>query len=307
MAGALPPARPRLALQGAGLGLRRGFLPELLAAAPADLPDFLEIAPENWMGMGGRHARDLRALAERYPLMCHGLSLSIGGIRPLDTGFLRALRTFLDQHQVLLYSEHLSYTTDEGHLYDLLPIPFTEEAVAHVVARLRQAQDLLGRRIVLENVSYYAAPGPEMSELDFLLAVLERADCELLLDVNNVFVNARNHGHDAAAFLAALPAARVAYVHIAGHTEVAPDLRVDSHGSEVIPDVWDLLERTYAQCGVLPTLLERDFNIPPLPRLLAEVQEIRRCQSRAVAGAGSGGQAATGPAVLSATGGAHVS
>jgi uncharacterized protein (UPF0276 family) len=277
VSGSLPPARHPV--QGAGLGLRRSFLPELSAIPAAALPDFLEIAPENWMGMGGRHARQLSEAGERFPLVCHGLSLSIGGTRPLDTRFLRDLRAFLDTHRVRVYSEHLSYTTDEGHLYDLLPIPFTEEAVAHVAARVAEVQERLGRRIALENVSYYAAPGAEMSELDFLLAVLERADCDLLLDVNNIYVNSINHGYDAAAFLDALPASRVSYLHIAGHYVEAPDLRVDTHGSDVIPEVWALLARAYARCGVLPTLLERDFNIPPLAQLLGEVEAIRRHQA----------------------------
>ncbi|HEX4869450.1 MAG TPA: DUF692 domain-containing protein [Moraxellaceae bacterium] len=281
MADALHPPARRFAVQGAGLGLRRAFLAEVDAVPAGRLPDFFEVAPENWMGMGGRYARQLRALTERFPFVCHGLSLSIGGTRALDRDFLRDLRGFLDTHQVRLYSEHLSYTTDEGHLYDLLPIPFTEEAVDHVAARVREVQDLLGRRIALENVSYYAAPGARMSELEFLLAVLERADCDLLLDVNNIYVNSINHGYDAAAFLDALPAARVAYVHVAGHYEEAPDLRVDTHGSDVIPDVWHLLARAYARCGPLPTLLERDFNIPPLAQLLDEVETIRGHQAAA--------------------------
>lgn len=286
MAGAPHPAARQFAVRGAGLGLRRSFLEELLAEDEARLPDFFEIAPENWMGMGGRFARQLRDFSARFPLVCHGLSLSIGGPRPLDEVFLRELRGFLDQHQVRLYSEHLSYTTDDGHLYDLLPIPFTEAAVDHVAARVRQVQDALGRRIALENVSYYAAPGQEMSELDFLLAVLVRADCDLLLDVNNIYVNSINHGYDANAFLDALPAERVAYVHIAGHYVEAPDLRVDTHGSDVIPEVWQLLDRAYARCGVMPTLLERDFNIPPLPQLFLEVDEIRRRQDAGRAGQG---------------------
>lgn len=272
------PRDSRFTVQGAGLGLRRSFLTELTAGDLPGFPDFFEIAPENWMGMGGRYARQLRAFTERHPFVCHGLSLSIGGPQPLDLDFLRELRGFLDTHQVRLYSEHLSYTGDDGHLYDLLPIPFTEAAVDYVAARVWQVQDLLGRRIALENVSYYAAPGQEMSELDFLLAVLAKADCELLLDVNNIYVNAINHGYDAHAFLDALPAERVAYVHIAGHYEEAPDLRIDTHGADVIPEVWQLLRRAYERCGVMPTLLERDFNIPPLPALLAEVDEIRRCQ-----------------------------
>ncbi|MFN3587242.1 MAG: DUF692 domain-containing protein [Moraxellaceae bacterium] len=271
----------RSQLAGAGLGLRRDFSRALLAAEQtAALPDFLEIAPENWMGMGGRYARQLRALTERFPFVCHGLSLSIGGPLPLDPAFLKDLRAFLDMHQIRCYSEHLSYTTDDGQLYDLLPIPFTRDAVDHVAARVQQVQDALGRRIALENVSYYAAPGAEMSELEFLLAVLEKADCDILLDVNNIWVNSINHGYDANAFLDALPVARVAYIHIAGHYVEAPDLRVDTHGADVIPEVWQLLDRAYARCGVVPTLLERDFNIPPLPALLAEMNLIRQHQQR---------------------------
>ncbi|MGH8491532.1 MAG: HvfB family MNIO-type RiPP peptide maturase [Moraxellaceae bacterium] len=261
-------------VHGAGLGLRRSFLEELASQHFSNFPDFFEVAPENWMGMGGRYARQLRQFTERHAFVCHGLSLSIGGPAPLDQQFLKDLRVFLDQHQVRIYSEHLSYCSDEGQLYDLLPIPFTEAAVAHVVARVQQVQETLGRRIALENVSYYAAPGQEMSELDFLLAVLEKADCDLLLDVNNIYVNSINHGYDANAFLDALPAQRMAYVHIAGHYEEAPDLRVDTHGADVIPEVWALLDRAYARCGVLPTLLERDFNIPPLPELLTEMSQI---------------------------------
>lgn len=277
------PTDCRYPVHGAGLGLRRSFLEELAAGTFTEFPDFFEVAPENWMGMGGRYARQLRAFTERHPLVCHGLSLSIGGPLPLDPQFLRDLRGFLDTHQVRIYSEHLSYTTDDGQLYDLLPIPFTEAAVDYVAARVRQVQDALGRRIALENVSYYAAPGREMSELDFLLAVLEKADCQLLLDVNNIYVNSINHRYDANAFLDALPAGRIAYIHIAGHYEEAPDLRVDTHGADVIPEVWALLDRAYARCGVIPTLLERDFNIPPLPELLGEMARIRRHQEACLA------------------------
>ena len=267
------------AVHGAGLGLRRSFMNELLTESLDESPDFLEIAPENWMGMGGRYSRSLRQLAERYPIVCHGLSLSIGGPQPLDMAFLSDLRRFLETHQIPLYSEHLSYTTDDGQLYDLLPIPFTLEAASYVADRVKQVQETLGRRIALENVSYYAAPGQEMSELDFLLEVLQRADCDLLLDVNNIYVNSINHRYDANTFLDALPAERVSYVHIAGHYDEAADLKVDTHGADVIPDVWLLLERAYQRMGVLPTLLERDFNIPVLPVLLQEVSEIRRHQA----------------------------
>ncbi len=268
-------------LFGAGLGLRRSFMAELLTEAHT-LPDFFELAPENWLGMGGRYAKQLRAYSERFPMVCHGLSLSIGGAAPLDWAFLQALKQFLSEHQVRCYSEHLSYTGDEGHLYDLLPIPFTEAAVSHVASRVMQVQDVLGRRIALENVSYYASPSQEMSELEFLLAVLTKADCELLLDVNNVYVNSINHRYDPYAFIQALPANKMTYLHMAGHFVEAEDLRVDTHGDNVSDEVWALLDFTYQQFGVLPTLLERDFNIPPLADLLLEVELIRNHQAQTV-------------------------
>lgn len=240
--------------------------------------DFLEVAPENWMGVGGRLGRAFGEFVERYPFVCHGLSLSIGGPAPLDETFLRRLRGFLDRHRVRCYSEHLSYCSDEGHLYDLMPIPFTEEAVQYVAARVRRVQDILERRIALENVSYYAAPGAQMDEIQFLNAVLEEADCDLLLDVNNIYVNAVNHGYDAAEFLASLPAERVVYMHVAGHYVEAEDLRVDTHGAPVADPVWQLLDRAYARFGPVPTLLERDFNIPPLAELRRELEIIRSLQ-----------------------------
>lgn len=269
----------RFAVTGAGLGLRRALL-KPLAEQPSAPVDFMEVAPENWMRLGGRLGRQFREFTERYPFVCHGLSLSLGGPAPLDEQFVREVGVFLDTHQVRCYSEHLSYCSDDGHLYDLMPIPFTDAAVDHVAARIGRVQDLLRRRIAIENVSYYAAPGAEMTETDFINAVLERADCELLLDVNNIHVNSINHGYDAHDFLHALPARRVAYIHVAGHFEEAEDLRVDTHGSDVIEDVWALLDAAYRHCGVVPTLLERDFNIPPLPSLLQEVDTIRRLQAK---------------------------
>lgn len=262
----------------AGLGLRRALLGPLQSAAPGSF-DFLECAPENWMGVGGRLGDALRQLTARTPMVCHGLSLSLGGMEPLDQTFLARLRRFLDQHKVTLYSEHLSYCADEGQLYDLLPIPFTEEAVKHVAARIRQTQDMLGRRIAVENVSYYAAPFQAMAEIDFINAVLREADCDLLLDVNNIYVNSINHGYDANEFLARIPGERIAYIHIAGHYDEAPDLKIDTHGTTVKGDVWDLLDAAYRRFGVHPTLLERDFNFPPFADLLAELAQIRGIQS----------------------------
>mgnify|MGYP000951992728 FL=1 len=269
-------------LHGAGLGARRSFMSLLLEnESKIQLPDFFEVAPENWIGMGGRYAKQLRAYTERFSMVAHGLSLSIGGLKPLDTDFLLALKKFISTHHIQCYSEHLSYTGDAGHLYDLLPIPFTEEAINHVAQRVMQVQDTLGQRIALENVSYYAAPCQDLNELEFLLAVLNKADCDLMLDVNNVFVNSINHRFDPYQFISALPKERIRYLHIAGHYVEAEDLRIDTHGDAICDDVWQLLAHTYKQLGVLPTLLERDFNIPPLEELLAEVQQIRHYQEQA--------------------------
>ncbi len=266
-------------VSGAGLGLRRALLGPLQDEDLTPI-DFMEVAPDNWIGVGGRLGRSLRQYTERMPFVCHGLSLSLGGPEPLDETFIRRIRRFLDGHRVRMYTEHLSYCTDGGHLYDLMPIPFTEEAVYYVAERIRRAQDLLDRRIGIENVSYYAAPGAELSEIEFINAVLHEADCDLLLDVNNIFVNSVNHGYDALEFLAGLPGERICYGHIAGHYNEAEDLIVDTHGSAVIPDVWVLLERAYELFGVFPTLLERDFNFPPIPELLAEVSRIHEIQHR---------------------------
>jgi len=243
--------------------------------------DFMEVAPENWMSVGGALGRKFRWFTERYPFVCHGLSLSLGGPAPLDEHFLRQLKRFIEANDVRCYTEHLSYCGDDGHLYDLMPIPFTAEAVSYTADRIRRTQEILEQRIAVENVSYYAAPGKEMDEIDFVRGVLEEADCDLLLDVNNIYVNSINHGYDPKAFLEALPAERVVYFHVAGHYVEAEDLRVDTHGSDICDPVWGLLEDAYTHCGVVPTLLERDFNIPPLDGLMAEIGQIRNLQAAA--------------------------
>ena len=270
----MSPHRP---LHGAGLGLRRA-LQRPLQETPDAAIDFMEIAPENWIHVGGALGRTLRHFTERFPFVCHGLSLSLGGPAPLDETLLVKIRRLMDSHGIALYSEHLSFCSDEGQLYDLLPVPFTDEAVRWIAARIRRAQDILGRRMAVENVSYYLAAGQELSEIDFLRAVLQEADCDLLLDVNNIYVNSVNHGYDAEAFLAAMPGERIAYYHVAGHFNEAPDLIVDTHGAPVIDPVWDLLGKAYARFGVRPTLLERDTNIPPLAELLGELAQIRSLQ-----------------------------
>ncbi len=265
-------------VQGAGLGYRRSLMEPLAKQTPAQV-DFMEVAPENWIEVGGRYGRYFRVAAERTPFVSHGLSLNLGGPAALDEAFLKRVRQFLDSYQIRCYSEHLSYCGDDGHLYDLLPIPFTQEAVHYVVARIRRTQEILERRIAVENVSYYCAPGQEMTEIEFLNAVIMEADCDLLLDINNIYVNSVNHGYDARAYLSALPGERIAYAHIAGHYNEAEDLIVDTHGADVIDPVWDLLEAAYNAFGVFPTLVERDFNIPPLPQLLGEVNKVRAHQA----------------------------
>ncbi|MGD8812026.1 MAG: DUF692 domain-containing protein [Thioalkalispiraceae bacterium] len=266
-------------VQGAGLGLRRSMLKELAGQSP-DQVNFMEIAPENWIGIGGAFGRKFRALTEQHPFVAHGLSLSIGSPAPLDEAFLHKLKRFIKEHEIRCYTEHLSYCSDDGHLYDLMPIPFTEEAIKYVVERIQRVQDILGQRIGMENVSYYAAPGKEMDEIEFINAVLEQADCGLLLDVNNIYVNSINHHYDPVEYMKALPGERIMYVHVAGHYNEAEDLIVDTHGADVIDPVWELLDKTYQHFGALPTLLERDFNIPPLEQLLSEVETITTIQHK---------------------------
>jgi uncharacterized protein (UPF0276 family) len=266
-------------IHGAGLGLRRDIMRPLADPFPSQV-NFLEVAPENWIGVGGSQGKLFREYTEQHDFVCHGLSLSIGSPAPLDEAFLHKLKRFLKDHQIRLYSEHLSYCSDDGHLYDLMPIPFTEEAIQYVAGRIRRVQDILEQPIAMENVSYYAAPGKQMEEIDFLNAVLEESDCQLLLDVNNIYVNGINHHYDAYEFLKAVPKDRIAYIHVAGHYDEAEDLKVDTHGADVIDPVWELLDKTYELYGVIPTLLERDFNIPPIPDLLKEIDTIHDIQGK---------------------------
>ncbi len=267
-------------VHGAGLGLRREFLDELTEVGTAGI-DFMEVAPENWIGVGGKFGKSLRRLTERVPFVIHGLSLSIGSPAPLDEDLVRAIKDFMQEHDVVCYSEHLTYCSDDGHLYDLLPIPFSEEAVHYVASRIKRVQEILEQRIAIENASYYAvAPGSEMQEIEFILAVLKEADCDLLLDINNIYVNAVNHRYDPVEFLKSLPGERIAYAHIAGHYNEAEDLIVDTHGADVIEPVWELLDIAYQHFGVFPTLVERDFNIPPLNALMHEVQRVRTVQKK---------------------------
>lgn len=242
--------------------------------------NFLEVAPENWIGLGGKFARQLKQISEQTPLITHGLSLSIGGPAPLDEDLVYSIKDFIKHHDVQIYSEHLSYTNDGGQLYDLLPMPFTDEAVTYTANRIKRVQDILGHRMALENVSYYLTPKRALEEAEFINAILNEADCDLLLDVNNVYVNSVNHDYDPISFIKAMPAERVAYIHIAGHYLEEDGIIIDTHGADVIDPVWDLLHQTYKIIGVKPTLLERDFNIPPVETLLVELDYIKQIQAK---------------------------
>jgi len=268
---------PGYPVTGKGLGLRRPLLRLLQPHEPGPV-DFMEVAPENWIDVGGRFGRRFRQFTEAMPFVCHGLSLNLGGPTPLDEPFIHRIKQFLDEHQIKCYSEHLSYCADDGHLYDLMPIPFTEEAVAYVSARIRRTQEILERRIAIENVSYYCAPGARLSEIEFINAVLSEAQCDLLIDINNIYVNSVNHGYDPRSFMRDLPGECIAYGHIAGHYVEAEDLIVDTHGAGVIEPVWDLLDEAYRHFGVFPILLERDFNLPTVADLFSEVERIGAAQ-----------------------------
>jgi uncharacterized protein (UPF0276 family) len=278
---------------GVGLGFRFELASAMFEASAGAGPAWVEIHPENYLGRGGLFARHLDRVLERWPVLTHGLTSCVGDPEPFDRAHLAQLRALLRRTGGRLHSEHLCFGSAGGlYAHDLLPLPFTDEAMANAVQRIRELQGALEVEIAIENTSYYAHPGglPVRSELSFLLEVLERADAKLLLDVNNVFVNAVNHGFDAAAFLDAIPPERVAQIHVAGHL-VRPDgLIVDTHAEPVRAEVLALVERTLARVGPgVPILLERDGNFPPLAQLLAELDALETLRSRAAAPRDPGG------------------
>ena len=228
------------------------------------------------MGVGGNWNRTRKKAVSMYPVTCHGLSLSLGSPEELDWDFIRDLKVFLDENRVKIFSEHLSYTKSQNaHLYDLLPIPFREDAVNHVVDRIRQVQDFLERPLAIENVSYYTPVAAEMSEIEFVNSIVEKADCQLLLDVNNVYVNAFNHRYDAREYIGQLPLDQVAYIHMAGHEQVEPDLIIDTHGQPIIDPVYELFEWTIQRMDPVPVLLERDYNFDNLDQLQSELVQLK--------------------------------
>ncbi|WP_308388683.1 DUF692 domain-containing protein [Acidithiobacillus sp. AMEEHan] len=257
--------------------MRREFLSEFAQRCTSLPVDFVEIAPENWLDFSGPAARDLQQVLKHKPLFCHGLSLSIAGPEPINREFLLRLRDFLRAHGAVVYSEHLAYCQDaQGYLHDLLPIPFHEQSLRWTVERIQRVQDFLGQPLVLENTAFYGDfPESDRSELEFLLAVLQESGCELLLDLNNLFVNSQNHHYSASDFLAALPAERIRYYHVAGFYIHPAGWLIDTHDSGVSPEVTALLREAWQRFGARPTLLEWDNDIPPLETLLDELQRLR--------------------------------
>ena len=268
-----------MTLEGFGLGLRPQHFPDILGGDPATTAgvDWFEIISENFIGAGGPPLRNMMAVRERFPMVMHGVSLSIGSTDPLDMDYLKGLKALADLVEPALISDHLCWTGVHGlNMHDLLPLPMTEDTVEHVAERVRQVQDFLGRRFTLENASTYVTfEEDEMTEWAFLSEICARADCDILLDVNNIYVSAFNHGFSADDYLAGVPGARIKQIHLAGH-EHNGDYIVDTH-DEPVPDyVLDLYAKTIERFGAVPTMIERDANIPPFAELVRELQGVRR-------------------------------
>ena len=268
------PTAPPLHPLGFGLGLRPTHYAQILDGRPA--VDWFEVITENYLVGGGRPLHFLDAIRARYPVVMHGVSLSIGGTAPLDLGYLDSVRALAARCEPAWISDHLCWTGSGPHnLHDLLPLPYTEEALAHVAPRIEQVQERLGRRLVLENVSSYISyAASAMSEWEFLAELVRRTGCDLLLDVNNVYVSSRNHGFDPRAFIDGVPAAAVRQFHLAGHLDLGTHV-IDTHDAPVCEAVWDLYAYALGRLGPVSTLLERDDHIPPLAELVAELDRAR--------------------------------
>jgi uncharacterized protein (UPF0276 family) len=263
-----------------GIGFRKDFSEELLDSTVLK-PAFIELAPENWIGMGGYWKKQLDKAAEKFPITCHGLSLSIGSPDDLDLDFLYKIKKFIKQYNVQIYSEHLSYAKcDNAHLYDLLPIPFRKDAVKHIIARIKQVQDILEMPLAIENVSYYTPVAAEMDEATFISEIVDGSGCNMLLDVNNVYVNSFNHNYNAKEFITKLPLNKVSYIHMAGHEQISDTVIIDTHGEAVIEKVFELFEYTTSLLKPVPVLLERDFNIPELEELQTELTRMETIVSK---------------------------
>ncbi len=259
-----------------GLGFRKEIADEFFHNENIR-PDFVELAPENWVDMGGYWKQVLNQLADKYQITAHGLSLSVGSYEDLDIEFVKKVKLFMDEFNIQIYSEHLSFAkTQNAHLYDLLPIPFKQESIDHVADRIKQVQDIIQRQLVIENVSYYTSLEPEMSEAEFVTEIVEKAGCKLLLDVNNVYVNSFNHNYDAYGFIDKMPMESVSYIHMAGHKKVSDDLIIDTHGESIIDEVYKLFDYTTSKLSGVPVLLERDFNFDDISDLQIEMESLKK-------------------------------
>jgi len=260
---------------GFGLGLRTAHYETILAEKPP--VDWFEVITENYLVPGGKPLYYLDSIRANYPLVMHGVSLSIGGTDPLNLDYLRQVKTLAERIEPAWISDHLCWTGVNGvNLHDLLPLPYTQEAVQHVADRVKTVQDFLRCRILLENVSSYITYAhSEMTEWEFLSAVAERADCLILLDINNIYVSAHNHQFDPLDYLNNVPVKRVQQFHLAGHLNLG-NIIIDSHGDTVIDPVWSLYEAALRRFGPVSTMIERDDNIPPFAELLAELEMARQ-------------------------------
>ncbi|MDP1602275.1 MAG: DUF692 domain-containing protein [Legionella sp.] len=266
---------------GFGLGLRPDYYEEILELKPA--LDWFEITSENYLIPGGKPLYYLDKIRAHYPIVMHGVSLSIGSTDALDKDYLKQLKALATRVEPAWISDHLCWTGSNGlNMHDLLPLPYTSEAITHIVARIQQVQEYLGRQIAIENVSSYLTfAQSEMTEWDFIAEIVERADCFILLDVNNVYVSAINHHFKALDYIKAMPAKRVVQIHLAGHSNQG-DYIIDTHDAPVIEPVWSLYEETIKRLGKISTMIERDDNMPPLADLLAEVERARMLEKQAL-------------------------
>ncbi len=264
---------------GFGLGLRTAHYEEIAAAPPP--VDWFEILTENYLVAGGRPLDWLDRIRADYPMVMHGVSMSIGSTDPLDLDYLRQVKKLAQRVQPMWVSDHLCWTGIAAkNLHDLLPLPYTEEALRHVVSRVQTVQDVLGQRILLENVSSYVSyKDAELPEWEFLAEIARRADCLILLDVNNIYVSAYNHGFDADTYLTGIPADRVQQIHLAGHSNCGEYI-IDTHDAPIIDPVWALYGRAIARLGPVATMIERDDHIPPLAELLTELERARSTAGR---------------------------
>lgn len=278
MASSFLKAKSQLPTLGVGLGLRRELATETFAHSSSI--DWLEIVPENYMEIGGSARERLDAAAQQWPLISHGINLSIGSTDELNMEYLQALKKLLNDFDIAWFSDHLCFTSFDGiYLQDLLPLPFSKEAVSHIVERIKRVQDFVERPFLIENISFYMnMPGCEIPETEFMTQILEKADCGLLLDVNNVYVNSLNHGFDPVQFVNELPLERVVQIHVAGHKKIG-EYVIDTHGAAVVDPVFDLLAHVLKKTKVNGIMLERDQNFPAFTEIVQELDRIREIAS----------------------------